>query len=332
MKNLKPILAAFLFGAISFSNAQSTEPVFSKIPKPTLSLSFANTIPSSNTKDVFLTNSFGIALDYSMPLTKRGWGPNGNYISLNFGGQFNSGGSGNPSVALPEEFAIAGQTSSIIAYKTLDSRNSGFKIGVGPQVNFNLSDKFTISSMLVGEYFSVTQKELSAVQTTEYNDQTLKYNLFTLPETKTTGFAVTPKIRVQYRLTKSFGIFADACYVLGPKIKTQLNTLVPIGKPNQQGQYEQQQLNMATIEKGETKSTSYSSFGFNLGFSFKFGENKGPNGTTKSTNANINRSRCNIKQQITINNAGSNTGNEATKMTDGDIDKWKGNDKKKTKK
>lgn len=285
LSKTKTILTAVLFGGMLLANAQENARKGWDAPPPKshISVGFGSTMPSSSTKDAFFTNSSGITLDYSVPLAKRGWGPNGNYLSLNIGGQYNFGGSSDPSVSLPSEFAIAGQTSSSIAYKGVDPKNPGFFTFVGPQVNFNLSNKFTISPMLLAGYLTMTQKELSAVQTTQYNGQTLEYKLVTLPETKTSGFAVTPKIRMQYRLTKSLGLFADASYIFGPKVETQLSTLVPLGNPNQQGQYNQQQLEMGTYVKGETKTTSYTALGVNIGLSFAFGKSKkGWNGVAQS--------------------------------------------------
>ncbi|MBP8791987.1 MAG: hypothetical protein KBE41_08880 [Lutibacter sp.] len=307
MNTLKTVLILFLFGGIFETSAQENAQRTLLLPKPTLSLGFGSIMPSSTAKDAFVTNTSGVSLDYSLPLTKRGWGPTGNYLALNIGGLYNFGGTSDPSVALPMAFPIAGQTSSAVAYKGADTRNSGFRFGAGPQVNFNLLEKFTLSPMVLAEYFSMTQSELSAVQTTEYNGQTFQKELWTLPETKTSGLAITPKIRMQYKLTKNLGLFADASYILGPKMQTQVSTLVPIGKANQEGFYDVDFVQNGRYAQGEPKTTSYSALGFNVGFSFAFGGDDGWNGTTESTNADINRSRSNIKQQVVINDENGNT-------------------------
>ena len=88
------------------------------------------------------------------------------YLSLNIGGTYNFGGSGNPSSPLPTGYAVTGATSSSIAHKGVDPRNPGFRIGAGPQANFNFG-KLIISPMVLGEFFSMTQKEISNVQTTQ---------------------------------------------------------------------------------------------------------------------------------------------------------------------
>ena len=202
------------------------------------------------------------------------------YLSLNIGGTYNFGGSGNPSSPLPTGYAVTGATSSSIAHKGVDPRNPGFRIGAGPQANFNFG-KLIISPMVLGEFFSMTQKEISNVQTTQYNGQSYDFTLTKMPETKTTGFAITPKLRLQYVLTNGLGFFMEGAYTSGPKIKTQQTKLIPNGIPNQQSNsYNIQQLQTATYQKGETKSTSYNAMSFGGGISISFGGRKGWNGVS----------------------------------------------------
>ncbi|MFC6267552.1 hypothetical protein [Frigoriflavimonas asaccharolytica] len=309
----KTILTAFLLGTILFANAQESSKKddivkgWNGITKSAISVGYGSTMPSSTTKNAYITNSSGVSLDYYQPLIafRKGWdGWPKTTLGINIGGQYNFGGSGNPSAALPNTFPIFGSTSISVAYKGVDPRNPGFRIGIGPQVNFNLGEKFTISPMVLAEYFSMTQKELSAVQTTQYNGQTYEKALWTLPETKTSGLAITPKVRMQYWITQNLGLFADASYILGPKVETQISTLVPTGPPNQAGFYEANFVNNGTYVKGETKSTSYSALGVNVGLSIAFGkprkgwdglaesEYKGWDGVTENSNSNKTTTTC----------------------------------------
>jgi hypothetical protein len=138
--------------------------------------------------------------------------------------------------------------------------------------------------MVLGEYFSMTNKEMSAVQTTQYNGQSYDFTLTKMPETKTTGFAVTPKLRLSYMITKSIGIFADASYTTGPKIETTVSKLIPNGNPSpQSGSYNLQQLQTGTMVNGETKSTAYSTMNLGGGITFAFGNRKGWNGKQETT-------------------------------------------------
>ncbi|SFH94294.1 hypothetical protein [Halpernia frigidisoli] len=282
MKTLQRILMFFFVISICVVQAQGKTKgkiVYPgpKMPRLILSAGYGNTIPSSSTKDAYFTNSSGISGDLFVPflLFRKGWDgtvKGGNY-GFNIGGSYNFGGNGNPSPTLPAAFPVTGQTSSSVAYRGVDPKNPGFRIGGGPQVNFYLMNHLLLSPMVLAEYFSTTQKTLSAVQTTQVKGQSTDYNLLTLPETKTTGFSVTPKLRMSYFFGDNFGIFADAGYIFGPKVNTQMTSLKPEGNSNQAGQYNQQQLDFGTQVKNAL-STSYSAFAVNIGLSFAFGGKK----------------------------------------------------------
>jgi len=220
-------------------------------------------MPSSDGKDkAFLSNSTAINADAFFSLISK---PEANFsFGLNFGGAYNFGGSGGFGTT-PNPFAVTGQTSSMVSDKGGSPIQAEFRMGAGPQANFYFG-KFIVSPMVLGEYFSMTQKERSSVQTTQFNGQSYDFNLATFPETKTSGFAVTPKLRLHYMFNDRFGLFADASYTMGPKIETTVSKLIPNGNPSpQSGSYNIQQLQTGTMVKGETKSTAYSAMGFNFG-------------------------------------------------------------------
>lgn len=293
MKTLQRILMFYFLSAICILQAQENERKgWDGTVKggPTINVSYESTMPNSATKDAYITNSSGIRGDVFVPflLFRKGWDGTvkGGNFGFNIGGTYNFGGNGDPSAALPPAFLIGGQTSSSVAYKGVDPRNPGFRIGGGPQVNFNFGERFIFSPMVLAEYFSMTQNELSAIQTSEINGKPKEYTLWTLPETKTTGLAITPKVRLQYLFTKNLGIFADGGYIFGPKINTQISSLVPVGNPNQGGQYEQQQLDLGTMVKGETITTNYNALAFNFGLSYIFGSNKVKSDNRKDVDSN----------------------------------------------
>ncbi|WP_396147401.1 hypothetical protein [Flavobacterium sp.] len=242
-------------------------------------------MPSSDGKDkAFLSNSTAINADFFLPLIRKGWDGGGARdhvkghkmdFGLNVGGTYNFGGSGGFGTT-PNPFVVTGQTSSMVSDRGLDPRSPGFRMGAGPQANFYFG-KFIVSPMVLGEYFSMTQKEMSIVQTTQFNGQSYDFNLATLPETKTSGFAVTPKLRLHYMFNDRFGLFADASYTMGPKIETTISKLIPNGNPSpQSGSYNIQQLQTGTMVKGETKSTAYSAMGFNFGVVIGLGGKEEP--------------------------------------------------------
>jgi hypothetical protein len=290
MKHLKTTIISATLALCCFTqtNAQSTPIRGISVkgghnPKPTFLFSVGGglSLPSSDAKDIaFLSNSAAINADFYVPLVRKGWdgsikgkGSVKMTAGLNFGGVYNFGGSGGFGTT-PNPFLVTGQTSSTVSNRGGFPIQTGFRMGVGPQVNFHIG-KFILSPMVLGEYLSMTQKEKSFVQTTEYNGQSYEFNLATLPETKTTGFAVTPKLRLHYMISDRFGLFADASYTTGPKIETTVSKLIPNGNPLIDiGSYNLQQLQTGTMVKGETKSTTYNAMGFNFGVVIGLGNRK----------------------------------------------------------
>lgn len=297
MKNLKTTILSACIALCCLTNANAQENKLKAsdgkkgYKKVVLSLGKGTSMPSSDGKDkAFLSNTTTLNADLFLPLIKKGWDGGGArdhvkghkmYFGLNVGGTYNFGGSGGFGTT-PNPFAVTGQTSSMVSDRGVDPKSPGFRIGAGPQANFYFG-KFIVSPMVLGEYFSMTQKEMSIVQTTVVGNQSYDFNLATLPETKTSGFAVTPKLRLHYMFNDRFGLFADASYTMGPKIETTVSKLIPNGNPQTPGDtYNLQQLQTGTMVKGETKSTAYSAMGFNFGVVIGLGRNgsKGWNGVT----------------------------------------------------
>jgi len=307
MKNLKTTILSACIALCCLTNGNAQEAARGKsrgkiaVPgRPGTIAVFGGgtSMPSSDGKDkAFLSNSTAINADAFFSLISK---PEGNFsFGLNFGGAYNFGGSGGFGTT-PNPFVVTGQTSSIVSDRGGDPAQAGFRMGAGPQANFYFG-KFIVSPMVLGEYFSMTQKERSRVQTTQFNGQSYDFNLATLPETKTSGFAVTPKLRLHYMFNDRFGLFADASYTMGPKIETTVSKLIPNGNPSpQSGSYNIQQLQTGTVVKGETKSTAYSAMGFNFGVVIGLGKNgnKGWNGvaeTAQSTDASKTSASCSCK-------------------------------------
>lgn len=219
--------------------------------------------PSSNAKDnAFLSNSAVVNADVFLPLLKKER-PNTNF-GINLSGSYMFGGSGGFGTT-PNPYAVTGQTSSTVSPRGNNPKNPGFRMGAGPQANFNFG-KFIVSPMVLGEYMSITQKEMSSVQTTVLNGQSYDFILASMSETKTSGFAVTPKLRLHYMFNERFGLFADASYTMGPKAETIISKLIPEGQPNPpSNSYNIQQLQFGKTVKGETKSTAFNSMGLNFG-------------------------------------------------------------------
>jgi len=275
MKNTKIIIASLLLVFSSVSYGQSNARWVPCLPTPQISIGYGSSMPSSTAKDnAFLVNSPALNADVYLPLlaSRKGWDGGWSKMSIgaNLGGTYNFSGSGDPTTALPNGFAVTGQTASNIAYKGGDLRQLGFRMGGGPQINFNLSPNFTISPMLLGEYFSMTQSALSTVQTTQYNGQSYEFILKQMPETITSGFAITPKLRMQYVLGNGLGFFVEGAYTTGPTIETQSTKLIPDGNPKNET-YNISQVQNGIQQKGEIVKTPYSAMRFGGGLSFNFG-------------------------------------------------------------
>jgi hypothetical protein len=286
MKNLKRTILAVALAlcCLKQTNAQSTPIKGISVkgghnPKPAIIFSVGGgfSSPSKDCKDkAFLSNTTAINADMFLTLVRKGITEKGLpkfTAGLNFGGKYYFGGSSDFGTT-PSPLAVNGQSSSIVADKGGSPAQSEFRIGVGPQVNFNFG-KLVVSPMVIGEYFSLTKKEMSIVQTTQYNGQSYDFNLAAMPETKTSGFAITPKLRVQYMITDRFGLFTEGSYTTGPKLKTTVSKLIPNGSPLiDLGSYSLEQLQTGTMVNGETKSTTYSAMAFNVGFVIGLGVRK----------------------------------------------------------
>ena len=111
---------------------------------------------------------------------------------------------------------------------------------------------------------------ICTVQTSVVDGETFTFNLSKMPETKTSGFAFSPKIRLNYMFTRSIGAWIESSYTMGPKIKTNTTVLIPEGEADETGNYTILQLQNATYMQKETVSTAYKALGVNVGLTYTF--------------------------------------------------------------
>lgn len=319
MKNKKTILFTVIFTICCLANVHAQENENNgnarhgraKNRRVELKISYLSfgggtSLPGSNSKSkAFVSNATAFNADYYLPLVKKGWdgvvkGTGGPKLTvgLNLGGTY-SFGNGMPNFTIPAAFPVTGQTSGTVAIGRGGSpAQAEFRLGAGPQINFHFG-RLVVSPMVVGAYVSIKQKEWMVAQTTQYNGQSYNFTLTKMPETKTSGFAITPKLRLNYLLTQHIGLFADAGYTMGPKIKTTLSTLVPNGNPNpQSNSYNIQQLQTGTMLKGETKSTTYNAMGLHVGVVIGLGKLKPPYNPT-----NPNETTTSVRNKTKSNSA-----------------------------
>ncbi|MBK9302277.1 MAG: hypothetical protein IPN14_17175 [Bacteroidetes bacterium] len=98
---------------------------------------------------------------------------------------------------------------------------------------------------------SAESKAISISQITEFNDTSKSLNLYNRGGFKTSGFAVTPELKLTY-MFGNIGFHLGAAYTLGPSANTVSTTFIPNGNTDIKGMYSLEQ-----IYNGSTKQTKY---------------------------------------------------------------------------
>jgi hypothetical protein len=243
-----------------------------------ISLSGGVTNPGSPTKqNANITNGYAFNANVYIPLFAKGGNDNlagktDHFFSVgpNAGGEY-FGSNKDYVTSNFTPYNITGQSTS----PSLATRGSGspkvqgFKAELGLQSNFSFG-QFTISPILNAAYLSVKQQVFAIIQSSSVNGQNRDFNLYTQAETKTSGFAFVPKLRLAYFPGK-LGFFVDGNYTIGPSIKNETTAFTPQGTADGKGFYSIDQMltgsNIATV-----KTTKYNSLGFNFGVSLGLGK------------------------------------------------------------
>ena len=238
-----------------------------------------NSAKSSSSQRVFGNysgNTMGLNLDYSQTIFRKP----GFSVGFNLGGQYFTGSGDTFGSTLPKPYLVTAQISSE-ASGTTNVKNSGYFIGIGPQLNIHFANHFIFSPIFQVGYLGVSQSKFKATQTTLMQgfalpNYTKSYDLISQTETKTNGLGFIPKARLTYMINKNIGIWAEASYLLGPTVKNSLTTFTPQGQPNAQGAYTIQQMDAGNYTTVVNES-KYSTVGLNMGLAFGFGGNTNRN-------------------------------------------------------
>ncbi len=220
--------------------------------------------PSTKVKnEAYVTNTVGFDANVFVPIIKKK-----NFsFGFNGGGEYFSSNNDN-APSSPNAFHVVGETSSTVAVTSSgSSKNSGFKLGVAPQINFFMGKRIIVSPMIEAGYMKMTNKGFSAVQTTNLDGNPYNFTLLSKTETKTSGLALIPKVRLNYMFTKKIGMWVETNYTLGPTVKSNITTLLPEPEPDENGQYNIEQMTNGTT-KTEIRETKFSSFGVHVGVVF----------------------------------------------------------------
>ena len=224
-------------------------------------------------------NTLGFGLDYFHAIkTSQIFDRWGNRISwgINTGGSFFNGSVAPFSGSLPDPFKVDEQTFNAVTGSN-NSKSSRYFVGLGPQLNFAIADRFVFSPIFQVGYLGLSQDEFIATQTVTtqavsppYTTTTKTYDLLIQTESRSMGVGFIPKARISYMITNKIGFWAEASYLIGPNIKNSIRTFTPEPLADSSGAYTLQQMNFGTYST-EIKKNRFNSLGFNFGLVFSLG-------------------------------------------------------------
>ena len=254
-----------------------------------ISISGGITNPTSPTKqNANINNGFAFNANVYVPLFAKGGNDNlagktDHFFTIgpNIGGEyFGSNKDYNTGNFMP--YNITGQSSlpSLAAKESGSPKEQGFKVELGAQSNFSFG-QVTVSPILNAAYINIKQQAFAITQSSSVNGQNRDFNLYTQAETKTSGFAFIPKLRVAYFPGK-LGFFAEGNYTIGPSIKNETSTFTPQGVADTKGFYNIDQM-VAGSYIASVKTTKYNSLGFNFGVSLGIGKGITEKGIKRKT-------------------------------------------------
>lgn len=179
-------------------------------------------------------------------------------------------------------YQITGQSSmpTISVQDSGSPKTQGFKAEAGVQANFSFG-AITISPIFNGGYMRIDQKAFEINQSNSVNGKTEVYHLYRQSAAKTSGFAVTPKLRLAY-FPGRIGIYIEGNYTLGPDLKNETSVFAPQGAPDlKTGSYSIDQM-LSGTNRAEVKVNKYSGLGLNFGVSLPLGKSIREKGVKRS--------------------------------------------------
>jgi len=226
-----------------------------------------NAFKSDAAASEFINPDLGFNIGFFQPLLKR----ERFNIGLNLSGAYNFAN---------KEFSNLNGIIPIIPLEGLTTSNVSNKVGqslmqlgLGPQLNFKLSNKFWVSPIVQAGYFNFNQDEIAVNQDNTIETSTLSNIIFTQNAVNQGGLFVKPALRLSYQFTEKWSIWGEGNYFLA-NVNTTQNTLVPLGQPNEQGQFNFRQLIDRTEYAVRENKTSLNTVGIFAGLAYSFGERK----------------------------------------------------------
>lgn len=169
----------------------------------------------------------------------------------------------------PNLFSVEGQVSSSVALiKKSGPTQTGYAIALGPQINFPMGNKWILSPILQASHINIKQNGYSLEQTINNGRENYNFTIQSQPESKTSFFAVKPRIRLVYLLNDRLSLWTEANFTAGSSIEIITNQFSPEGVANPKGQYTLAQMQNGTFQE-EVTSAKFNSFGFKFGLAVK---------------------------------------------------------------
>lgn len=298
----------------------------------TLSLGFGiNSYEGDTNENEFLSSDVGINLGFYTPILRR----DKFNLGVNISGAYHF---------TEDDFSNLENRIPIVPMEGLRLRTSSntinqnvFSLGVGPQLNYKLADKFWISPILQAGYFQFNQDELILTQDSFLNDELFTTEVFSQEDLSESGLFIKPALRLSYQIAQRWNIWGESSYFIA-EANTIQNQLVPFGEPNEQGQYFFDQVIGGGVDArfDTTESeTSLNNFGVSFGIAYSFGGKKGYDhykANTQKTTSSINEKDWNKFKEQSGNSAqdtdddAANDDNSSTQKSNNPLSKAKTKD------
>ena len=233
--------------------------------QPTIYIGGGYTALNNSTKDQSkLTNFNELNIGIFLPIINK------KIVSYGVNLDIGYGYSTKEAVSLPSPFIVQDQVSSnVVLIEENGINQTALAITFGPQINYPLGNKFLLSSILHFSYTALTQKGFSTEQTVNMGRENYQFSIESFPAAKTDFISFKPTLRMEYMLSKRIGVWIEANYNVGSKLKSTTKQFFPEGVANISNQY-----SLTQIQNGTTKAVStysnYNSLAFKLGINYKF--------------------------------------------------------------
>ena len=253
-----------------------------------LSVSAGTMIPSSNTTsgtNLVNSNVFSINAAKSVFKERGPYKKPPRYIInyVNVGAAYINGNQ-DYNIGNLVPYNIQGQTTNPTSSEKGNGspKNVGFKVETGARVDMHFGN-FVVSPVFNVGYLNMKQKGFNVEQTSTLGSSTSSYNLLTQNNSSISGLALIPKLRFTYEISNKIGLWIESNYTFGPNFSTESSRFMPSGSPDQNGQYNIDDMLTGTNVKSKTE-TKFRAMELNFGLSFSLSKAK----ETKPTAGTLN--------------------------------------------